>query len=135
MKSGKTIYQVYQYTSSNTNDFFKSLNTSFCSTTHNKQTKDSKSSKNEQTHTIKMTTFVLKEVRSPVDIKIDKHLQSVFQKLNQSYSTSINTPHSSFLQQQIDDFFHTCQTHSLFPLPPIHISQTTAEAPNEDTLK
>lgn len=63
---------------------------------------------------LKLTSFVLKEVRNATDIRLDEQLQNVFQRLNQSYSTSINAPHAAFLQQQIDDFFHICQTSYLF---------------------
>ncbi|OIP97318.1 hypothetical protein AUK40_03480 [Candidatus Wirthbacteria bacterium CG2_30_54_11] len=72
---------------------------------------------------LKYSTFVLSEIRSPQEIKIDRQLQSIFNRLNQSYSTSINTPHTAFLREQIEDFLHLSQTRYLFQ------SQTRAEPP------
>ncbi|HNT29687.1 MAG TPA: hypothetical protein PKL83_01925 [bacterium] len=63
---------------------------------------------------LKKSTFILSEIRSPQEIKIDRQLQSIFNRLNQSYSTSINTPHTAFLQEQIEDFLHINQTRYLF---------------------
>jgi len=60
------------------------------------------------------TSFVINEIKSPKDIKIDRQLQSIFNRLNQSYSTSINSPHTAFLKQQLDDFMQLSQTVQLF---------------------
>ncbi|HDS11631.1 MAG TPA: hypothetical protein ENN77_01860 [Candidatus Wirthbacteria bacterium] len=78
------------------------------------QNKSRAKSQPSQRKNLKYSTFILNEVRSPQDIKIDRQLQSIFNRLNQSYSTSINTPHTAFLQQQIDDFLHICQTQTLY---------------------
>ncbi len=82
--------------------------------------------------TLKKTTFVLSEIRSTQEIKIDRQLQSIFNRLNQSYSTSINTPHTAFLREQIEDFLHLSQTRYLFKTtvpadPPEYVPMTSAE--------
>jgi len=83
--------------------------------------RDIRSPEQKQTHKrysqssrIQNTAFVVSEVRSPQDVRIDRQLQSIFNRLNQSYSTSINTPHTAFLQQQLDDFLQLSQTVFLF---------------------
>jgi hypothetical protein len=70
-------------------------------------------SKNKS-HRLHFTSFIVSEIKSPQDIKIDRQLQAIFNRLNQSYSTSVNTPHTAFLKQQIDDFLHQSQTVYLY---------------------
>ncbi len=77
------------------------------------------------------TSFVINEIKSPQDIKIDRQLQAIFNRLNQSYSTSINTPHTAFLKQQIDDFLHLSQTVFLYTKPEGE-AKTRLKHPYED---
>lgn len=63
------------------------------------------------------SSFVVSEIRTPRDIKIDRQLRTIFSRLNQSYSTTITSPHATFLRQQIDDFRNVSQTAFLFSTP------------------